>query len=294
MKLFPTKYLFVALAGIIFLFSHEKVYPIPRILAIPDLNSGVHVYRKWDSVIDYLKKKTNLDIKIMIVQSHGIIERGLQNKTISYAFVDPLWYVKMYREKLCFPLAKVEVRGREFQRSLLIVHKDSIIREVSDLKGKTVALVNRMESSAGYFIPLFLFKSLFDDSPNVDNNAGKYFKRVVFSDSYMSVLKGVAFGKLDGGFVSSNLLDRPDVKALKSEVRIIFRSDYIPQWIVIARGDLDDDFSPIEDALFEMRNDREGKKLLVGLGFSGFLKVTRGDYLRMFRYVNEMNINRVR
>ncbi len=266
------------------IFSLYKVFSVPSVLAIPDLNSGVNVYKKWDSILDYIKQNTSLDIRIMIVKSHRVIEQGFRNKTISYAFVDPLWYIRMFQGNLCKPLMKVEVGGMGFQRSLLIVHKDSIIRKISDLRGRTVALVNNMESSAGYFIPLHLFKRLFGNSNFEDG----YFGRVIFSDSYMSVLKGVAFGKLDAGFVSSNLFEGSGVDALKNEIRVIFESSKIPQWIIAYRSDLSMKVSSFRKSLLRMGIDKKGKQILSELGFTGFLEVTKEDYLEMSRYIGVM------
>ncbi len=262
------------------IFSLSEIWGVPLVLAVPDLNSGLHVYTKWDSVVDYLKENSSFDVRMVVVKNHRIIQEGFKKKTIDYAFIDPLWYARMYRAGLCIGLAKGVVSDDGYQYSLLIVNRDSIVRGLSDLRGRSIALVNQMESSAGYFVPLFLLS---------EYGVRKYFKRIIYSDSYMSVLKGVAFGKLDSGFVSSNIFISAEGNKLKNEIRVILRSSPIPQWVFVARSDLNfqqrNDFKAI---LLNFAKDVEGKQLLNSLGFTGFTNVDTRDYVIISKYLDSM------
>jgi len=271
---------FTGLKGLlilIFFLVNLAAYSVPVTLAIPDLNEAINVYSRWDSLLEYIKEKSSLDIRIKLVKSHNIIKEGFEKHTLSFAFVDPFWFVSLRKKKLCKPIARVVMGGDDSFRSLLIVNRDSIFRNISDLKGKTIALVNPTESSAGYFLPVALL--------NMAGIKRGDFKRLILSDSYMSVLKGVSFGKLDAGFVSSGFLSRKETFPYKESIRIIMKSDEIPQWVIVARFDMEQRVvDALERVFLKMNRDDQGKALLSSAGFDGFVEVREVDYRKIEEY----------
>ena len=108
----------------------------------------------------------------------------------------------------------------------------------------------------------------------------------------MSILKGVAFGKLDAGFVSSSILLKQNstaFKNLKSGTRVIAVSKPIPQWTLIARKDLrKESVNTLKRLVLSMNKSPEGLKVLKGTGFSSFKSVKNTDYKAIKDYLNRL------
>jgi len=261
------------------------MYAIPTSIAVPSMQEGVINLGKWQKLIDYINKNSSLDLNLRIVRDHTDIMYGLQKHIYDFAYADPMWYEILSRKNLCIPLARAVIGNRQSVSSVLIVNKDSIILTIKDLKGKIIALSYKNDSALGYFIPIVLLK---------DNNfSPSDFKSIVLSDSYMSILKGVAFGKLNAGFVSSLIFSRQNStvsNSLRKEIRVIAVSKPIPQWTLIARKDLRRvSVNALKSLMLSMDKSPEGLKILKDAGFSAFKRIKDTDYSTIKDYLNRLD-----
>lgn len=231
-----------------------------------------------DTLAEYFREESGLSLILEIVEDHPSVLRGMENKLHDLAFVDPVWYVLLADRGLCIPLARPIVASRDTFRSLLIVHRDSIVRSVDDLSGRRVALTVPFESAGGYYIPLALLEA---NNLSIADN-----EKFVFSDAFLSILKGVAYGKLEAGFVSSPVLDDLRNASLREQVRVVLESEAIPQWTVVARGDLrQETVAVIRKWLLEAANTEQGRSALALAGFSAFIEAQDRDYNIVRRYL---------
>jgi len=261
------------------------IHAVPTSIAVPSMQEGIIKLGKWQKLIDYINKNSSLDLNLKIVKDHTEIMYGLEKHLYDFAYTDPLWYEMLNRKNLCIPLARAVIDGRQSVSSVLIVNKDSIILKIKDLKGKIIALSYKNDSALGYFIPIVILKS-YNFSPSD-------FKSIVLSDSYMSILKGVAFGKLDAGFVSSSIFLKQNSIAfnnLKKETRVIAVSKPIPQWTLIARKDLrENSVNTLKRLILSMQESPEGLKVLKDTGFSTFKRIKDTDYNTIKYYLNRLD-----
>ncbi|MBN2552505.1 MAG: phosphate/phosphite/phosphonate ABC transporter substrate-binding protein [Spirochaetales bacterium] len=250
----------------------------PVVLAVPANEEGLARFRQWKPITDYLSDASGLLLVLEMVEDHPAILRGLAANQYDLAFVDPVWYVTLVGRGLCVPLARPVSLSRDTVRSLLIVHRDSIIRDVSDLGEAKIALTGRFESALGYYLPLSLLESrglrLAADSD-----------RILFSDTFLSILKGVAYGKLEAGFVSSSVLDEGDNASLREQVRVVLESEAIPQWTLVYRSDLrPSTIASVRRELLNMVRSEQGRPALQPSGFSAFVEAFDADYDAVRRY----------
>jgi phosphonate transport system substrate-binding protein len=212
-----------------------------------------------------------------MVEDHSSIQEGLATNQFDLAFVDPAWCVILAEGGLCTPLVRPVVLGRDTFRSLLIVHRDSIIRNTSDVAAATIALTGSLESALGYYIPIALLEA---------NGIGGSSTTILLSDTFLSILKGVAYGNLEAGFVSSAVLDEGNNSSLREQVRVIWESEAIPQWTVVARAGLrQSTIDSVLQAFLDIGKSEPGRLALQPSSFSAFIQASDADYAVVRRYL---------
>jgi phosphonate transport system substrate-binding protein len=251
----------------------------PTTLALPASEEGLARYRQWKPITDFLTETSGIVLILEMVEDHSSILQGLETNLYDLAFVDPVWYVILADRGLCIPLVRPVVLGRDTFRSLLIVHRDSIIHNTGDLAAATIALTGSLESALGYYIPLAILGA---NSLGISSDSDT----ILLSDTFLSILKGVAYGKLEAGFVSSAVLDNGSNSFLREQVRVIWESEAIPQWTVIARAGLrQSTIDSVLQALLDMGKSGPGRSALQPSSFSAFVEASDADYAAVRRYL---------
>lgn len=233
--------------------------------AVPAMQSGLTKLRQWTPLVRYVEEQCGFDIELVIVKDHHKLAEGLVDKFYDVGFVNALWEEKLKQNSDMHSCARVEVNQKQVFQTSLIVNKDSVIRNMTDMHGKYLALIVPYESLGGFYIPLVLFQKQKIDPTEV-------FKQIVYSETYDSILKGVAFGVVDVGAIASTVLQDPKLGQFSKEIRVIETSDSLPQWALVGRNDLKSEMIDLFiKSLVEMKNSEEGRELLKAAGFSGFV-----------------------
>lgn len=271
---FGTLLLFLALLGV----GLPGAAQPPVVLAVPAGEEGLARLRQWQPLAAYLAESTGLEVNLEILEDHPAVLEALRSNRCDLAFVDPLWCALLVRRVGGRPLARPQVGARDTVRAALVAHRDSIIRAPADLAGATVALTGYRESAAGYFLPLRLLR---------DTGALRLPGiRLVYSDTDLSVLKGVAYGKLQAGFVTSAVLDDPAQAPLAAQVRVVLESDPAPQWTVVARPDLREAASAaLRRQLLSAHRSARGLEALRAAGYVAFVEAFESDYAALLQYL---------
>jgi phosphonate transport system substrate-binding protein len=135
---------------------------------------------------DYVKKKTSLEVKTFVAADYLTLVQALQSGKVDFAFFPPFSYVKAEENAGAKLLLKAVRRGRAVYYSAIIVHADSPIKTLDDLKGKNIAWVDRTKTSTtGYLIPrdeLIRKKKV---------NPDAFFGKQTFLKSHSEVVKAV-------------------------------------------------------------------------------------------------------
>jgi phosphonate transport system substrate-binding protein len=233
-------------------------------------NAGLDVY---DSIAEYLTKKTGLKIEVVSGLSYAQADKALADGSVALGAVCGLPYIHKTSE---YELVAVPVMATEAGRwedapgyakavgkyfSYTIVRKDSNIKSWDDLRGKTYAF-NDMGSNSGYNMPRHKLVTL-------GQKNWKYFSKVVVSGSHEESIRLVSEGLVDASSVDSLVLDydRANSDPYANNVRIVevLGKDVgglgAPPIVISKKSDLSVK-KPIQDALVGMHKDPEGKKIL--------------------------------
>jgi phosphonate transport system substrate-binding protein len=203
-----------------------------RISAIPD-ESPTELQRKFKPLGDYLSKETGLKVEFTPVTDYAAVVEALASKKIDMAWLGGFTYVqaKIRTNGSVVPIIQ-RVEDEKFT-SIFIVPSTSSLKDLKELKGKTIAF-GSPSSTSGHLMPRYF---LMQAGLNVD----KDFKNVAFSGAHDATVAFVASGKAEVGVLNASVWEKlnesKNPNALKSKVLSVTPPYFDYNWTV--RGDLE-------------------------------------------------------
>src|ERR1700675_3902787 len=140
-----------------------------------------------------LGQLVGVPVRVTVASDYAAVVEALRNQTADLAFVHPAGYVLANREAKARIVAKNQWHGKTTFTSRIYVRKDSGIKTLDDLRGKTMAFVDPASSSGSiYPMVLLIEKGL------VKNRDPKTFLReVVFAGSHDASMRALLNGHVD-------------------------------------------------------------------------------------------------
>ena len=238
------------------------------------------VMQNAQPIVEILRKRLGMEIQPFVATDYtGVIEALRVNK-LDIAFLTPASYVLAKNEAHVRVVLKSERKGIPFYYAAIIVHADSGIKSLEDLRGKTFAFGDSL-STTGNVFPRKMLKEHGID-PVRD------FKQVLFSGGHDATVLAVLNRKVDAGATYANSPDGADtawMRYLKNseevkKIRAIAFSEPIPADNLVISTSLDDAVAKKIEAVFiELSRDPEGRKMLRELyQIDGFVPATDKDY----------------
>ncbi len=155
-------------------------------------------------------------------------------------------------------------RGMAEYRSLVFAKRDSPIKRLEDLRGKTIAFEDP-GSSSGYFLPkFFLLRNGFKFSEKSQAEPQESTGQIgyVFAYSRENIVDWVLANKVAAGAFSDDDYARLEEEK-RSKITVLAYTDTLPRHLVSVRKDLDSALvGRLEKVLLSMHEDEEGRKVL--------------------------------
>jgi phosphonate transport system substrate-binding protein len=237
---------------------------------------GLPVYRR---IIGYLEDRLDRDIELVTGLGYDTINRMLNDAALDAAFLCGLPYVLlrdqpgMDVELLVAPVMKAaRYQGRPVYYSDLIVHEDSDIQSIHDLRGRTY-VYNEETSNSGYNLPRARLLEL--------GLTDGFFGKVLRSGSHEESIRMVADGRADASFVDSLVLEYDLAHGLGVADRVRVVESLGPSAIppVIARSALPEGVrQELRRHLLTMHEDPEGRRILDQALVARFVRVDDTSY----------------
>lgn len=226
-------------------------------------------------VVAHLEKKLGMKIKHFVATDYAGVVEALRNGSADMGFMGALQYVIAHDQAGAYPILGEVYNGEPFYRSRIFVKKGSGIKNLSDLKGKSIAFVDPI-SSSGYMYPLDVFMKA-----NLIKNrdaSDRFFKRVYFSGGDEQAIRAVL-----NNFVDAAGIGQYAYSLLRTEERDkvvpIAESDKIPSHCVVVRKGLSKKtVLKVQDALFALNEGPDRKLLKYLYNVDGYVKVSNKDY----------------
>lgn len=198
------------------------------------------------AMMDMLAKGLGMDVKPFVAADYNGVIEALRSKRLDVAYLGPFSYVlgATVADIEAFAVAETKKAGRTSYHSLVVAHKDSGIKTVADLKGRTFAFVDPTSTSGHLFPKAGLMKAGFDTD--------KDFGRVIFSGSHDSNAVAVQNKKIEAVAIADRILDAAIAKGLakREDLVVVWKSEPIPESPTVWRRDLDPELKKRIQAAF--------------------------------------------
>jgi len=229
------------------------------------------MYEKYQPLLDYLSGKTPYRYELVLKKNYEDTVNALGAGEMDVALLGPLTYLEAHVKYGAVSILKS--RGADSTttyKSVIISKKDSPVRTLAELKGKSIAFASS-KSTSGNLIPRYLLANA-----NIHlSDLGDYAN----FDYHDSVVKAVLKGRYTAGAVRDSIAK----KYMKLGLAVIAESESIPTGPLVAGPGAP--YAVIENikrTLLELDpKETEGQAVLKRLDEdfrNGFTEATDGDY----------------
>jgi len=238
----------------------------PLRVAVAAMISPKETFDLYRQLLAYLGRKLDTDLEFVQRKTYAEIDELLKKGEIDLAFICSGPYVAD-RNKFGFEaLAVPEIHGSHFYRSYLIVNKESLIHRLEELKGHTFAFTDP-DSNTGRLVPTYWLAEMHEQPET-------FFSRIVYTYSHDNSIMAVARNLVDGATVDGLIWEFYQQKnpTFTSKTRIIKKSEPFGIPPLVASKNLSvKSKERIQQILFSMHQDPEGKKILAELMIDRFI-----------------------
>lgn len=198
-----------------------------------------------------LGKLVGVPVRVTVASDYAAVIEALRNRTADLAFVHPGGYVLANREAKATIVAKNVWHGKTSFTARFYVRKDSGLKTLEELKGKTMAFVDPA-SSSGYIYPMVL---LIQRGLVKNRDPKTFFREVVFSGSHDAGMRALLNGHVDA-LASFDMAREQYLKdpAERDRLTWVAETPAIPEAGIAAREGLDPaTFTRVRAALLQLR-----------------------------------------
>lgn len=211
----------------------------------------------YENIFDYIGETLGQGVEMVQQKTYAEVNLLMKEGHIDAAFVCSRPYVQGHRdfgmEILCVPVCF----GKTEYCSYFIVHRDSSIQNLEQLRGKMFAFSDPL-SNSGKLIPTYTLAKL-GERPE------SFFRKSFFTYSHDNSIRLVAEKFVDGAAVDSLIWEYLDTKEQKwtGQTRVIYKSDAcaIPP-VVVSPGINHELKEKLRSAFLNMHSDPEGRRIL--------------------------------
>ena len=228
-----------------------------------DIPAAMH--KRLKPLTQYLSKQLNRPVSLKLSPNMGAAIKEVADKKVALAYLTPVAYLKAHKKGDAKIVAKTVTNGKASFQLMIVVKKDSPIKTVADLKGKTFAFGDK--------------RALLQRAAVVGAGAKmEDFSEYKFIGHYDNIARAVANGDFDAGILK-------DTKAFKWEtkgLRILAASPNLPPYNIAANGDVSDELlAQLKKAFLDLdpKNPKHLKIIkAVSSKYNGFAATNDAEY----------------
>ena len=236
------------------------------------------VARDSAGVTKYLQKFLGVPVKGFVTLDYGSAIEAMRGGKADLAFVDPLAFMMAHEQMGARPLLlEIYATGKPTYHSSIWVRKDSGLKTLEDLRGKSIAFADQVDMS-GHLMPRDAFVKAGFLSPK--RLEGEFFKQVYFAGGDEQAMRAMFNGFTDAAGVSQYSLSLLRVEE-REQVTALANSIESPAHLVMARPGLSDDLAArIKAVLLALDKTNPADKAMLGklYGVQGYVEASLGDF----------------
>ena len=235
-------------------------------------------FKKFHPLITYLKQETGLQFNMVVPRDFGQLQASLKSGEIDFALQDPHTYVMLASllntDAIIMALTW---EGSLFQHGVIITRKDSGIKSVSDLMGKSLMFGPKLSLSK-WIAARDLLK---DNNISIDNDLRSYQNGGCCQDIAFNVyLKSVDAGVVCDHFLKGQSESDNDLGLDFDQLIAIAKTGSVPTRVFAARKETDRDLvRKVNEALLKLDKDNPvHAAILYPAELGGFQRANDHDY----------------
>ncbi len=224
--------------------------------------SATKLARLWLPVLAYVRQETGVELNFKTAKDIPTFEARLSNGQYDFGYMNPYHYTVFHASPGY--VAFVKEKEKRIQ-GIVVVPKESPLKNVSELSGKTMAFPAPAAFAATVLPRAYFLKNKIDVSPK-------------YVSSHDSVYRSVAQGLFPagGGIIRTFNSMENDVR---SQLRILWKTDrYTPHALAAHPGVAKAIIFSIQAALIKMSDDPGGREILSELSIKGFERAVDSDW----------------
>jgi phosphonate transport system substrate-binding protein len=245
----------------------------PLRIGVASMITPLDSVKYYQDIVDYISKKMGVPAEMVHRRTYDEMDRMLEKGKVDAAFICSAPYVKDKRQFGVELLVAPVVNGEPLYYSYIIVHKDSNIRDVSDLKDKVFAFMDPKSNSGKLYPEYYLLKNGIKPE--------EFFENYMYSYSHNKSVELVAKKVVDAAAVESPVYEYMKKKnsPYVLQTRIIHKSPPfgVPP-LVISKDVSTFVKEKLREILTGMHNDPEGKRILEAMLIDKFVVVPDSNY----------------
>lgn len=252
---------------------------------VPEMNIFKQRER-FELLAPYLSKKLGIEVRLTMLTYGNIIEK-FKEEEIDAAFLGSFTGALAISQLGVVPLVRpINMDNTSTYQGYIFVRKDSNITSVADMKGKSMALVEK--TTAGFVFPMAWLKR-----HGIDD-ISTFFNEQFISGSHDRTISLVLNGKANVGAAKSTIYKnmRKWQPRIDSELVILTNSPKVPSNTFCVSKKLDQQYrGQLKDLLLNLRGDSGGREVLKKLGAKRFVETGRDQYQPVFDLAKEAGID---
>lgn len=241
-------------------------------LAIVPQYTPLIIHRNWQPLVARLQRDAGIRLKVKTYNNFRQFLSALHSGEPDFSYLAPYHLVLAHRAQGYKPLLRDDSKQLV---GLLLVRKDSPLRSVHELDGKTIAFPSPNAFAASLYMRSWLRKKVGID----------------FIPSYVgthdNVYRHIVRGRVHAGSgVNSTLASQP--AALQQHMRILYEVPGVAAHPFAAHPRVPDKIrTSVQEAMLEMIKDGEGQHLLNAIQIT---KPVKADYKRDYSHLETMGL----
>lgn len=248
----------------------------PIHLVLTPSQKPTNLIEAGEEFIQILAKLVGVPFRVTVASDYAAVIEALRNRTADLAFVHPGGYVIANREAKAMILARNVWHGKSTFTSHIYVRRDSGLKQLEDLRGKTMAFVDPA-SSSGYIYPMVM---LIQKGLVKNRDPKTFFREVVFSGAHDASMQALLNRHVDAiatfDMARSQYLKNP---ADHERLVVIAESPPIPEAGIAMRDGFDPALAVrVRAALVQIRGPQYAALLSRLYEIDGFEPANDSDY----------------
>ncbi len=239
---------------------------------------------RYRYLADYLSDQLGVKVNLTIMSRYGEVIKRFKSLHLDGAFLTSYTATMAIKELNLEPVANpVNLNGEATSQGYIFVRKDSGIRDVKDMQGKSIVFVDPA-TMEGYLFPLAYLKR------HGVADINRFFRRFDFSGSHASAIFAVLDGRADIGSAKNTVFNNliHNDPSIQQELKIIAQSPKTPEITLCIRREINQDLrSKLSDVLLHMNKTPDGKKVLKQFKMKRFAKSNKADFARIEEMAQE-------